>query len=149
MGAVAMAYCSSWQLLEKQGCPWPRQTTALILFWPRLLPEIVGTEEVIKYHHSDEVCWPEHTKLSTQVSFFVLVLTNELLLMSINKPDEFLQEYSSAHFKIQSLTYFTTVCNWFAGLKLRETFEGAIFLHKWLLVVLEFRWTRSHNKFNQ
>ena len=24
---------------------------------------------MIKYHHSNEVCWPEHTKLSTQVSF--------------------------------------------------------------------------------
>ena len=35
-----------------------------------------------------------------------------------------------------------------AGLELRETLEGAIFLHKWLLVVLEFRWTRSSNKFN-
>ena len=40
----------------------------MILFWPRLLPVIFGTEEVIKYHHSDEVCCPRtyynYTKLS-------------------------------------------------------------------------------------
>ena len=64
----------------------------VILSWSHLFPVIVGTEEVTKYHHSDEVCWPELMKLSTQVSF-CFCFDKWTLIMSINKPDEFLQEY--------------------------------------------------------
>ena len=42
---------------------------SLILFWPRLFPVIVGTDEVIKYHHSDEMCCSRTQKTVNRICF--------------------------------------------------------------------------------
>ena len=47
--------------------------------WPRLLPMIVGTEDWIKYHHSDEVCCSRIYE-AINVSKSDLFLEKELLL---------------------------------------------------------------------
>ena len=46
----------------------------MILFWPRLLPVIVGIEEWFKYYYSDEVCCSRTYEIANCVNEFYLIL---------------------------------------------------------------------------